>query len=73
MSLRLFTQYEMTLTSVGSKRKASEPPGSPSAAKRVKHGDDDDAEAVDKKGKETLKRIPFPEKVRNSSLGETLY
>jgi len=45
-----------------SKRKATEPPESPSAAKRVKHGDVEDTQTAEKKGKEPLKRIPFPEK-----------
>lgn len=44
---------------LGAKRKASEEPESPTAAKRIKHDED----APEEPEKEPLKRIPFPEKV----------
>lgn len=48
------------MTSQDGKRKASEDPVSPVAAKRVKHSESSEEDEQ----KEVMKPIPFPEKVR---------
>ena len=53
---------ELTLTTSGSKRKATEEPGTPSDSKRIKSSHSEEPENM-KKNTKPGNPIPFPEKV----------